>query len=773
MTSLIEAQSASKHNQELTIHQVAINYARSKIPTFPIAHGTKFPPKGFKGGFHNATTDLGQIDSWFRNRKINIAMPTGKKSGRIVIDDDCYKPGGSRIDGLQNELGVLPATYTTKTRAGGYQYHYSYPDNYSIGCSNGGLTSNVDIKGDGGYVLMAPSYVKKDEKGPAGNYEVLIEMPPAELPEAWAKRLEQVTAKKIPQPIVVRKHSNQFSAALGFVLEDTVPEGTRDSTMLAYAGSLRGQNIPEPVILQSLLDANNARCRPPLPEETIISIVSRYKESDAAEMNCAIDWPEPKPIEAGLPEVDTFDTRLLPKSFADYVDDATELMQCPSDYIAIPLMVAAAVTIGNKIAIAPKELDTSWLVSPTLWGGVVGRPGSLKSPAINIAMRPIKSVEAELNKKHEQSLKTYEFERLQYAANKGQFEKALKSGKDVTIDDMPQEPQKPERERIVLNDSTAPKVAMILENSPLGVLIFRDELTGWMYPLSEEGRDADRSFFLEGWNGISPFTVDRVGRDDVTIPHLNICIFGGIQPARLIPYVRSAALGTKSDDGLLQRFQLIVWPDDNKRWENIDRRPNLKAEQQAVDIFLNLRKLDPISMGANINSLSDGPAWLHYTSEAQDVFNKWRGKLERSLRSVDRHPILESHLAKYRSLIPTLSLIIHLCEGGSGPVTKSSLIKALGWHKYLYSHAKRVYASVADQAGIAAKALSEKIQNGKVKTLFTVRDIYRKGWSNLSTVDDVKEAIDILLENNWLRERTIETGGKRKTAYLINTRLLT
>ena len=55
---------------------------------------------------------------------------------------------------------------------------------------------------------------------------------------------------------------------------------------------------------------------------------------------------------------------------------------------------------------------------------------------------------------------------------------------------------------------------------------------------------------------------------------------------------------------------------------------------------------------------------------------------------------LEAVLAKYRSLVPSLALLIHLADGGRGPVSLSALDKAVGWARYLFSHARRIYGAV-------------------------------------------------------------------------------
>ena len=57
------------------------------------------------------------------------------------------------------------------------------------------------------------------------------------------------------------------------------------------------------------------------------------------------------------------------------------------------------------------------------------------------------------------------------------------------------------------------------------------------------------------------------------------------------------------------------------------------------------------------------------------------------LRAADLPAALEAVLAKYRSLIPSIALLIHLADGGCGPVPLSALDKAVGWGQYLFAHA--------------------------------------------------------------------------------------
>jgi len=114
-----------------------------------------------------------------------------------------------------------------------------------------------------------------------------------------------------------------------------------------------------------------------------LKVLSRYTEQANIRPSSLgpDEWAEPKEIKAALSVVPEFDLDLLPDVFKTLVVDASELMQSPPDFLAVPLMVAAAATLGNGWAIAPKAKDLSWKVPAVLWGAIIGRPGTKKSQA--------------------------------------------------------------------------------------------------------------------------------------------------------------------------------------------------------------------------------------------------------------------------------------------------------------------------------------------------------------------------------------------------------
>ena len=72
----------------------------------------------------------------------------------------------------------------------------------------------------------------------------------------------------------------------------------------------------------------------------------------------------------------------------------------------------------------------------------------------------------------------------------------------------------PHRARYVVNDTSVEKLGEILAANPNGVLLFRDELIGFLRSMDRDGREGDRSFYLEAWNGTAdlPMTKSAAAR---------------------------------------------------------------------------------------------------------------------------------------------------------------------------------------------------------------------------------------------------------------------
>jgi putative DNA primase/helicase len=485
-------------------------------------------------------------------------------------------------------------------------------------------------------------------------------------------------------------------------------------------------------------------------------------------------WPEPEPLPGGLPAVEPFPLDLLPAELRPWIEDAADRSQAPVDYLAVGAMVALGSLLGRQIAFRPKRHD-DWTIAANLWGAVVGPPSVLKTPALEEALRHVKAMEVEAKQRHDEACELWKARcEVEHEVKKIRGEtikKRLKDKQDPSaiardlVSDGNGEPPQPTRQRFITNDSSVEKMGELLSQNPNGMLLFRDEVMGWLRSLDKEGSETARAFFLEAWNGTGRFTSDRIGRGTIDIEAACVSVLGGIQPGPLLAYLGSQAWEGAGADGLLQRFQMVVWPDIARAWRNVDRWPNSDARKRARAVFARFRNIGdalPIPEG------EQRPV-LRFTSEAQAAFDDWRQKHERRLRAGDLHPAVEAHLAKYRSLLPTLALICHLADHGASPVGLEALIRGEAWIEYLETHAMRIYDALVRSDQTAARALGEHIKD--LPSPFSLRDVYRPCWAGLTSKEAAQEAVDTLCELGWLRgdqKKAGKPGGRPVMLYHVN-----
>jgi putative DNA primase/helicase len=481
-------------------------------------------------------------------------------------------------------------------------------------------------------------------------------------------------------------------------------------------------------------------------------------------------WPAPKPLPSGLLPVAAFDLDFLPAKISPWVADIADRMQCPIDFVAIPAVVALGSVLGRKIGIRPQQ-KTDWTEVPNLWGFIVGRPGALKSPAMTEALKPMKRLEADARKENDDALKAFAKELALHKITKDEgakaARKAIKSGDDAADFIDVDEPEQPKAKRYVVNDTSYEALGEILADNPNGVLAFRDELVSLLKTLDREEYAAARGFFLTAWNGTSGYTFDRIMRGKTHIEAACLSLMGSTQPGRISEYMRRATAGGAGDDGLIQRFSLLVWPDQGAEWKEVDRFPDTAARQTALATFGSFGSFDPLAIGAQTDDYESLP-FLHFDSDAQGVFSGWRAELEVRLRSGNMHPALESHLAKYRKLVPSLALINHLADGGAGSVDEAAILRSITFSEYLETHAKRAYAAGTEAETATAKTIIAHIRKGDLPDGFTARDLWRNKWSGLDDLDQVKVSLDLLSDFDWLAPATIQTGGRPRTTYSVN-----
>ncbi|MCC6977006.1 MAG: DUF3987 domain-containing protein [Candidatus Melainabacteria bacterium] len=216
------------------------------------------------------------------------------------------------------------------------------------------------------------------------------------------------------------------------------------------------------------------------------------------------------------------------------------------------------------------------------------------------------------------------------------------------------------------------------------------------------------------------------------------------------------------DDGFPSRLQVLGFPDDIP-YVHVDRAPDKEADERVKKIIRTLANIDYRKWGA---SGGDEIPWVSCDNEGQEEMDSYQIALEGRLQSSKEHPLILEHLAKFRSFVPSLALINHLVRKADeqsetiGSVCKDDVILAIAQAEYFESHARRMYGLVLGGLTASVK-LASRILAGDVQDNFTARDVYKCGWSQLTTIESVEDACKVLTGKKWLRPERTQIDGQR------------
>lgn len=474
-------------------------------------------------------------------------------------------------------------------------------------------------------------------------------------------------------------------------------------------------------------------------------------------------YPEPLPLPK-LPPVPDFPAEILPDIFIPWLSDAAHRACYPMDFAAVISMAALGSLIGRQLGIRLKQKD-DWTEHANVWGMIVGAPSTLKSPAMREGMGLLKNLQTAASQRYQEETQDYnhqlELSKLKKTVKKHEIRKKLEQNHETEIDfsDVPL-PSKPIERVYWTSDITAEKLGEILAENPNGLLVERDELSSLLTNLEDEKHATARSLYLSGWSGNDGYRFDRISRGTTTMEKFALSIIGGIQPGPLAKYVRKAFAGERAD-GLLQRFQLAVWP-DAKGFEYVDKEPDSGAKNKVIALF---SRIDQIILDLK-NSLPQDSSYIHLSTEAQMVFIEWYSDFMLKRQEIENNgkecPAICAHFGKYPGLIGKLALIIHIADDPTATkISEKTLRKALGWIDYLTPHAMRLYHAAEHPETHTAELLLSRLRAGQLPDKFKSWEIARKCWHGLGDNEVVKKTCRLLFEYGWLIE--VNSGGAGNT----------
>lgn len=359
---------------------------------------------------------------------------------------------------------------------------------------------------------------------------------------------------------------------------------------------------------------------------------------------------------------------VLPKVLEDFAFTQGEQMGADPGGLAAAALCVCCAAIPDDVAVRVKRYD-DWRESARIWVALVGEPSTKKSPILSAAERPLRKIDADLYRA--------------FVAKKAEYDALKKDEKAET--------EKPRQRRKRLEDTTIEAAQEVMADSPEGVLVVQDELSGWFGGMDRysNGKGRDRSFWLQAFNG-GVYAFNRVGRGAGMVANLSACVLGGIQPEPIRRVVADA-----SDDGLIQRlFPIVLRP----ATLGSEDAPPTDAARAYGDAVAGLSKLFIERQGFAIDT-GDKPS-LTFSDGAQAIRRRLEEK-HLSLMSVECvNRKLAAHVGKYDGLFARLCVAFHCVEfAGHGAVPQvidepvARRVEAF-LHGFLLPHAISFYGGV-------------------------------------------------------------------------------
>lgn len=609
--------------------QHALKYAGLGFPVLPIVPNDKRPLTAH--GVKDATTDVGQIARW-RGAwpTFNIAIAT---AGLLVVD----------IDGADNEWPHdesrrqdLFATATARTPRGGH--HHFFRADTARRNTSGKLAPGIDTRADGGYVLAYPSVVNGIQYTWVNE---LVARDKLSLPPAWlVDELDALAVTLAPPATVppgdVPTVSNIGGdvAALAAAYLDALPpaisgSGGHNAAYTAAAALVHGFALSPDDAFALLWSQYNPRCRPPWSEKELRHKVESAENSpherprgylrDARNETENLRQPDlsqfnPSTAPASA-EFKPFPTDALPSPVREYVIESGKAIGCDPAAIALPMLSSLAGAIGNTRRI---ELKPGWCEPSVIWTALVCDSGQRKTPAIEAATNFLEREEL------------------------------------------------PEVRRVV-SDATREALVGILLVHPRGVLLVRDELTGFFsFAEYKATKGGDVAFFLS-LHSAKALRVDRkaknpeTGKQDATfVPVASISVTGGIQPGALKRVITAEFF----ENGLAARF-FMAWPPKHpRRWSDATVSASLIDAVQTI-----FSRLCALEFKGDLGGAIDIPL----APSARDAFKRFVDEhgaemLNMSTNGAALWSKLEGGAAR-------IALVLHLVRVAAGEASEDAVDK--------------------------------------------------------------------------------------------------
>ena len=504
-----------------------------------------------------------------------------------------------------------------------------------------------------------------------------------------------------------------------------------------------------------------ASARPLVLASQAVATATRHSDAPPSWAN-----PDLSFLGSGRRPAPVFPSDLFRRFWHNWHKAAAARVSAPEDYVAVALLASAGAALANvRWPIA----GAAWSEPPILWCGLVGSPSAGKSPAIDVVCRLVQHAEDlmaagfdDLNRDYETRKHIAEARREAWKAD---VKTAVKSGElpsPMPTDAV--EPTPPMRPRIRVADATTERLGALAAALPRGLLLQRDEMSGWLGSFDRYGGGgSDRAFAIEMYGGRF-YVVDRMKNPEpLRVRHLSVGVLGGVQPDKL------SAIINGPDDGLASRI-LWVWPETTPLF-SLARE--IGTDLHAQNAFARLTEL---RMGSDQFGNPE-PIQVRLSADAEKALEEFGREMD--VRSREASGLLAGSLGKARGHALRLSLVIEYlwwsgdCSGSEPDEISLDAMNAAAamMDGYFIPMAERVYgdAAIHCEERVAMVLARHLRKTGASK--FNARTTRREIGGALRDASAMKAACDTLVDAGLIRPDPKQAPtGRPALNFEVNTR---
>lgn len=791
--ALRQAQTATRAPEsqgKATMLEAAQKWARRGYPVFPCDQKTKAPLTG--NGFKDASTNLDQVSRWWKAHPLAmIGLPTGKVSGLWAVDLDGVA-GIENFAALCEQHGYTPATATQHTPGGGKHHLFIMPEGESVPNSASKLAPSVDVRGDGGYIIVTPS---KRADGKPYAWEAKSP-PPAPAPE-WLVELARTPKRQphtpTPPPSQTRQEGN--TAYANAALEEecaavaNAPSGERNDTLNRAAFAL-GQLVASGLLDESEVFAELERAAdacgltqegPAAVVKTIRSGLDKGKQQPREVPERTTQrtpapasppaWGEPVPFEGhALPPPPA---GALPPVLANFCTSLAEELQVPLELPVGMSLAAVAIAAQGRYTVQVREGHREELC---LYICCPLEPGNRKSPCVERCAAPLVGYEIEAgaalketiaDQRSERTTLEKIIERKRNSASK--IDTAEERAKLIEeIKELERELPEIENEPRLLADNVTPEAlaALMVENGErMGIM----EAEGGLFQIlagqySKGVPNLD--LFLKSHDA-ETVRVDRRHSEPVMLRRPRLSIGLAPQPVVLTDHDARKIFRQRGVDGRFLYF-MPQSPLGHRIMEPAQQPPDVKIlyEQLLRRLLATTPPLDEYGNPEPYRLTLERAAslaWLDFAAKVETELDggefagmtDWAGKLP--------------------GAVARLAGVLHVAgepEPHARAISKETMQQAIALGVVFAEHSRAVYALMgSDPATEGGKKVLAWIRRTRAEK-FTTQECWQGVRSSFHTMPPLRAALGLLVERGYIAEiAPAPRGGAGRppaAAYAVN-----